>query len=200
VKKIIREWRKFSSNLPKTLLIFDFDDTLVTTRSKVRSKMTGKSMDSQEWDDFTRQSPDFDVGDYDFSDFMVVVEPEPIEKTTNLMISALKRGKSDSKVVILTARHDWEPVRDYFVKTLGVDIKVVAINGPHYSHIGGTDAEKKTKWVENQINKGYDQIKFWDNSIDNVNAVKGLAGRHPEVEIEVFLVKNAEKTTFKEME
>tara|TARA_R100000005_G_C4988899_1_gene196652 strand:+ start:1356 stop:1958 length:603 start_codon:yes stop_codon:yes gene_type:complete len=200
VKQILRKWRKFTSNLPKTLLIFDFDDTLVTTRSKVRSKITGKSMDSQEWDDFIRQNPDFNVDDYDFSDFTVVVEPEPIEKTINLMISALNRGKSDSKVVILTARHDWEPVRDYFVRTLGVDIKVVAINGPHYSHIEGSDAEKKAKWIENQINKGYDEIKFWDNSVENVNAAKKLANKHPDVKIDVFLVKNGEKTTFKEME
>ena len=200
MKTVLQKWRKFTSSLPKTLLIFDFDDTLVTTRSKVRSKITGKSMDSQEWDDFTRQNPDFSVDDYDFSDFTVVVEPEPIEKTINLMISALNRGKSDSKVVILTARHDWEPVRDYFVRTLGVDIKVVAINGPHYSHIEGSDAEKKAIWIENQINKGYDEIKFWDNSVENVNAAKKLANKHPDVKIDVFLVKNGEKTTFKEME
>ena len=203
MKALFENWRKSleeGRDEGRRLFIFDFDDTLVQTDGQIIHKPTGDRFDSAGWEEFKGQNPEATEDDFDFSEFRAVVNPQPIEKTLNLMTKIIKKLSSSDKVVILTARGVWEPIKDYLKDQFDVDIKIAAINSPDYSYLEGTAPEKKAGWVKNQLSKGFSDIFFWDDSIDNLHAVKSLENGHPGVSIKAYLVQNGDETVFKRLE
>ena len=85
------------------------------------------------------------------------------------------------RLTILTARAVYEPVRQFFKDSGYDDVFVVAL--------GDNDPQKKSDWIESQIQKGYNDILFLDDSLKNVEAVKKLKIKYPDIKMDIRVVK-----------
>ncbi len=165
----------------KKLRIFDFDDTLVKTKSfiYVKHKNGEKSkLSPGEYAVYDKKEGD----EFDYSDFEKVNEPEEIKKYTNLLRKFIEStGKIN--VAILTARGAYQPVREY-LKDIGMgDVYVAAL--------GDSDPQKKADWIEDKIKKHkFNDIYFVDDSHKNVKAVGELKTKYPDVTFKIQHVKH----------
>ena len=171
---INEDWQTQSGK--KKLRVFDFDDTIAETNSKIKIQHSNgeiEILNSEEYAKYQGQPGD----KFDFSDFdKVIRDATPIQNIINLLKNDLK--DPTNKVTVLTARMLAYPVRRY-LKTLGLDAYVVAV--------GGVEPELKANWIADHIeNKGYDDIVFIDDSEPNRIAIKALRNEYPGAKIEVF--------------
>ena len=162
----------------KKLRVFDFDDTLVKSNSKVYviNKGKKKTLTTGQFAIYKQKSGD----EFDFSDFDKVIEPKQIKSMFKVFKNIYKASGS-RRLTILTARASYKPVRQ-FLKDVGYnDVYVVAL--------GDDNPQKKSNWVKSQIEKGYDDILFFDDSNKNINAVKALGKKYPSIKLNTRLVK-----------
>jgi len=163
----------------KKLRVFDFDDTLVKTKSNIYVKNKDGKESKLTPGEYAVYEPK-DGDNFDFSDFESVKRPQEIKGVTRLLKNILRVGGSD--VVILTARSAYKPVKDY-LKDVGIDnIFVVALSD--------ADPQKKANWIEDKIKSGVDDVFFIDDSHKNVAAVKALAKKYPKVSLKVRHVQH----------
>ena len=163
--------------LEKKLRVFDFDDTLVKSNSKVFviNKGKKKTLTPGEFAIYNKKAGD----EFDFSDFDKVIEPKKIKAMFRVFKNIYKASGS-RRLTILTARAAYKPVRK-FLKDVGFnDVYVVAL--------GDSNPKKKADWIQGQIEKGYDNILFLDDSPKNVSAVKKLKGKYPNIKMDARVV------------
>ena len=149
----------------KKLRIFDFDDTLVKTKSHIYiTDKDGKKSKLTPGEYAVYEPKDGD--NYDFSDFEQVKQPQEIKGVTDLL-RKLAKAEGERSIVILTARGVYKPIKDY-LSDIGLrDIYVVALNS--------ADPQDKADWIEDKIdNEGYDDVYFADDSEKNVEATKAM--------------------------
>ena len=164
--------------LEKKLRVFDFDDTLVKSNSKVFviNKGKKKTLTPGEFAIYNKKPGD----EFDFSEFDKVIEPKQIKAMFRVFKNIYKASGS-RRLTILTARATYRPVRQ-FLKDVGFDdVYVVAL--------GDSNPKKKADWIESQIKKGYDDILFLDDSPKNVRVVKQLKRKYPKVRMDARVVK-----------
>ena len=164
--------------LEKKLRVFDFDDTLVKSNSKVFviNKGKKKTLTPGEFAVYNKKPGD----EFDFSDFDKVIEPKKIKAMFRVFKNIYKASGS-RRLTILTARAAYKPVRK-FLKDVGFnDVYVVAL--------GDSNPKKKADWIQGQIEKGYDNILFLDDSPKNVSAVKKLKQKYPNIKMDARVVK-----------
>jgi len=157
------------------LRVFDFDDTLVHTNSKIHviKKITGDKITMNPAQYAVYQPDEGDI--FDFSEFSGPIKSaKEFTKYTSIMRSMLNADGADRKVVVLTARADGKSVQDY-LKTIGIQVPVIAV--------GSSDPYKKSEWIEDQIAQGYDDVYFLDDSPKNIAAVNTLKTKYPQVKI-----------------
>jgi hypothetical protein len=168
--------KKASESLNEDKLrVFDFDDTLVHTNSKIHitKRATGEkiTMTPAEYAVYDEQEGDV----FDFSEFSGPIKSaKEFKKYTNVMRAMLNADGNDRKVVVLTARADSKSVEDY-LKTIGIQAPVIGV--------GSSDPYKKSQWIEDQIAQGYDDVYFLDDSTKNLAAVDQLKAKYPNVKI-----------------
>jgi hypothetical protein len=164
----------------KKLRVFDFDDTLVKTNSFVYVKHSDDKESKLTPGEYAVYEPK--SGDqFDFSDFQKVSQPQEIKGITKLLKTIVDK-EGERKIVILTARSAYKPVKDY-LRDIGLgDIYVVAL--------GDSDPQKKADWIEEKIKSGYKDVFFIDDSHKNVNAVKQLKNKYPDIKMRVQHVKH----------
>ena len=164
----------------KKLRVFDFDDTLVQTNSHIyithkdgkKSKLT-----PGEYAVYEPKSGD----KFDFSDFQKVKQPQEIKGVTDLL-RKLAKAEGERSIVILTARGVYKPIKDY-LSDIGLrDIYVVALNS--------ADPQDKADWIEQKIKEGYNDVFFIDDSRKNVQAVKALEKKYPNIKLQVRQVRH----------
>lgn len=164
----------------KKLRVFDFDDTLVQTNSNIyithkdgkKSKLT-----PGEYAIYEPKNGD----EFDFSDFEKVKQPQEVKGVTELL-KRIVRAEGERKIVILTARASYKPVKDY-LEDIGLrDIYVVAL--------ADSDPQKKADWIEQKIREGYNDVFFIDDSHKNVQAVKSLEKKYPNIKLQVRHVQH----------
>ena len=163
--------------LEKKLRVFDFDDTLVKSNSKVFLIRKGKKkeMTPGEFAIYKQKPGD----EFDFSEFDKVIEPKQIKSMFKVFKNIYKASGS-RRLTILTARAAYKPVRK-FLKDVGfTDVYVVAL--------GDANPQKKADWIESQIKKGYDDILFLDDSPKNVSLVKKLKQKYPNIKMDARVV------------
>lgn len=160
------------------LFVFDFDDTLVRTDSKVlvTNVITGRAFEltPAEFAGYIRETGD----EYDFSQFdNHVLNPKMISWTNNILRNAYKKH-GPSHVAILTARGRGQPVRDY-LDSIGIHgIKIAAINS--------NDPQDKARWLSRMIDRhDFDYVEFFDDNRGNVVAAQKLDAQHPDVRVVV---------------
>ena len=164
--------------LEKKLRVFDFDDTLVKSNSKVYVNNKGKrtTLTPGEFAIYNKRSGD----EFDFSDFDKVIQPKKI-KSMFKVFNNIYKASGSRRLTILTARAAYKPVRK-FLKDVGFsNVYVVAL--------GDSNPQKKADWIQSQIQKGYNDILFLDDSPKNVNVVKKLKQKYPNIKMDARVVK-----------
>ena len=150
----------------KKLRIFDFDDTLVQTKSHIyiRHKDGSKSkLTPAQYAVYDEKPGD----EFDFSDFSRVQEPTEIKRITNVLRKIVQ--KSSETVYILTARAAYKPIRQY-LKDIGVNTNKIYVVA-----LASNNPKDKADWIEDKIdNEGYDDIYFADDSKKNVDTAKKM--------------------------
>jgi hypothetical protein len=164
----------------KKLRVFDFDDTLVKTKSHIYIKHGDGKESKLTPGEYAVYEPTPD-DKFDFSDFEQVKQPQEIKGITNLLKRVVK-SEGERKVVILTARSAYQPVKDY--------LKDIGLEGIYVVALGDADPQKKADWIENKIKTGYNDVFFIDDSQKNVQAVSGLKKKYPDIKMKVQQVKH----------
>lgn len=146
----------------KTLHIYDFDDTLVKTKANVIVKKEDGSQYELNSHEFAMHK--LTPGEsYDFSNFDKVIHKSvPISRNIKQILQSLQTP--NIKTTVLTARRIAFPITKHLKDEYGVNVYVVAV--------GSSNPEVKADWIENQVDKGYVNVKFMDDSVKNLEAVK----------------------------
>ena len=152
----------------KKLRVFDFDETLVFTKSFIYVKQpNGKELKLTPGEYAVYQEKPGE--EYDFRDFYSVQEPQELKRITKVLKRIIYKSGGDG-VFILTARPQAvdKHVQKY-LKDIGINQKI-PVTG-----LQNNDPNAKADWIEDKIdNEGYDDVYFADDSIKNVNAVKKM--------------------------
>jgi hypothetical protein len=110
----------------RKLRIFDFDDTLVKSNSRV--KVTDKNgnerwLSAGEYAVYTQKPED----NMDFSEFKKVIDPKEIKAVTKILRNFYK-ANGNRTITILTARGVVQPIQD-FMRDIGIErINIVAVD------------------------------------------------------------------------
>lgn len=142
------------------LYIFDFDDTLAVTDSRVKVIRNGQEilMTSREFAYFPF-NPSTDQ--LDFGDFQRA-QGTLIKDTVAEMQRAMQDGHD---VFIVTARAIAGPVEEFLTSEIGSHPPVVATAG----------SEGKTPWLKNQLSKEeYQRVVVYEDCKKNIRALKDV--------------------------
>lgn len=167
---MIKLYDILAEDVIKKVRIFDFDDTLVKTDSYIyvtHQDGTKSTMTPGDYAMYVEKPGD----KFDFSDFDKVSNPTLIKQNVRMLRQQAKEGK---KIVILTARSQFAPIKKFFER-----LKLT----PYVVALGHSDPQKKADYIEDLIKKGYNDIAFIDDSIKNVQAVEALRYKYPKVKL-----------------
>lgn len=164
----------------KKLRVFDFDDTLVRTKSFIYVKHKDGKQSKLTPGEYAVYEPK--AGDqFDFCDFEKVKQPQEIKGVTKLLKRIVAK-EGERKIVILTARAAYQPIKKY--------LRDIGLGGIYVVALGDADPQKKADWIEDKIKKGYDDVFFIDDSHKNVAAVGQLKTKYPDIKMRVQHVKH----------
>lgn len=158
--------------------VFDFDDTLVHTKSHVYLTTAAGEHRALTPGEYAVYDPA--PGDtFDYSEFDSVNSPSPITHMLLKLKYAIRNVGLDN-VFILTARGAPEPIR-MFLGEMGITgIDIVAL--------GNSDPQSKADVIKDEIlARGVKLVKFYDDSSKNIAAVKALR-RDPELSTDVQIM------------
>jgi hypothetical protein len=145
------------------LYIFDFDDTLAITDSRVRVGRNGQDfwMTSREFAEFPLKPGD----DIDFSDFSRA-QGTLIQDTVSVMLEMMNRGED---VFIVTARAVSGPVEDWLNDEIGQSPPIVATAGSH----------GKKPWLLGQLRRvPYQRVIVYEDCTHNIRSLKEAVEEH----------------------
>ena len=178
ITEILKEYRDDLSKL----VIFDIDDTLVHTQTKVHVVNDGEFVKSLNSHDFTHYK--LQPGEqFDFENFRNAHDFFHNSKPIIPMMNQLKQDiATGNKVVMVTARADFDD-RELFLDTFrkyGVDMDRV-----HVYRAGNMTGkiqteEKKKIIIRNLLNKGdYTKAIMYDDAIPNLESFVELKDEYP---------------------
>tara|TARA_Y100000004_G_scaffold132340_1_gene149414 strand:+ start:722 stop:9733 length:9012 start_codon:yes stop_codon:yes gene_type:complete len=154
----------------KGISVFDFDDTLARSNSKVGVTMPDGSKRKINATEFALESADLEAAGakFDFSEFNKVIEGK---KGPLFDLAMRRQDKFTSKdIFILTARPQEAAYAIHaFLKGMGLNIPINNIVG-----LADGRPEAKADWVANKIKDGYNDFYFADDAYKNVKAVQQL--------------------------
>jgi predicted chitinase len=166
---------------PRKLVVFDIDDTLVYTQTKVHVIKDDKVVNSLNSHDFTHYK--LKPGEsFDFGDFSNAKEFFDNSKPNIPMMNQLKRDiNTGNKVVMVTARSDFDD-KELFLDTFrkfGVDIDKVHVYRAGNSKQGTTE-ERKKQIIDSLLNKDdYTKAIMYDDAKPNLHTFVELKKDHP---------------------
>lgn len=161
-------------NLPehpiRGISVWDFDDTLATTKSNVLYTMPDGTKGKMNATEFALDSDKLSEAGakFDFSEFEKVMKG----KKGPMFEKAVARNKKfgNSNVYILTARPaNAKYAIHEFLKGIGLNIKLNNIVG-----LGDGTAIAKARWVVGKVAEGYNDFYFADDAYKNVAAVQSV--------------------------
>ena len=153
----------------KKARVFDFDDTIARSKSKVFAEKDGKRK-TLTAEDFAKQGEKLisEGWKMDFTDFNKVVEGKkgPLFD----LIKTMKEAPGDRDIFILTARAPESQKAIYeFMKAMGVEIPLENITG-----LGRSEGKAKADWIVDKASEGYNDFYFADDAKSNVKAVRDV--------------------------
>jgi len=171
----------------KGISVFDFDDTLATTKSMVGVTMPDGTETKIDATEFAKTGEDLleQGATFDFSDFSKVVDGKPGPLIAKLDKAIKKFGNKD--VFVLTARPANSASAIYeFLKGLGYEIPLENITG-----LANSAPEAKAQWMVDKAAEGYNDFYFTDDAYKNVKAVQDA--------MKVLDVKSKERIVYKDI-
>ena len=176
---------------PKKLVIFDIDDTLVKTDTKVDVVKGGKVIKQLNSHDFThyklQPGEEFDFGRFrDAKEFFTKAKP------ILPMIGKLKHDiATGNKVIMVTARSDFND-RDLFLDTFerfGIDMsKVHVYRAGNIKDRLPTEVKKKVIIRKVLDNNDYNKAIMYDDALPNLDLFLSLKDEHPGVKFYAWYV------------
>ena len=169
---------------PSKLIIFDIDDTLVYTQTKVHVVKNGQVVKSLNSHDFTHYK--LQPGEeFDFKDFRNAKEFFDNSTPNIPMIDQLKQDiATGNKTVMVTARADFND-QELFLDTFrkyGIDMSKVHVYRAGNITSNHSTEEKKKLIIRNLLNSGnYTKAIMYDDSKPNLHAFMELKQEYPNV-------------------
>jgi len=152
----------------KKIRVFDFDDTLARTKSKIGYTMPDGTTGKIDAETFAKNAGIMEAegATWDFSEFSKVMDGKkgPLFEVAKKIQEV--RGSED--IFVLTARpaDAAGPIKE-FLGSLGLDIPLNNITG-----LGDGSPQAKAGWIVGKAANGYNDFYFTDDAIGNVKAVK----------------------------
>ena len=166
VDEALNVGRKLNAPIKK-IRIFDFDDTLARSNSKVIAIKDGQKteMDAESFASNGAQML-ADGFSFDFTDFNIVRDgkPGPLLDIAKKIQAA--RGTDDVFVLTARAPESQGPIKK-FLDSVGLNIPLSNITG-----LGQSTGAAKAKWVVEKAAEGYNDFYFADDAYQNVKAVR----------------------------
>jgi hypothetical protein len=162
----------------RTLRVFDFDDTIAKTNSKVGVTEIDNQTNQQIKDKYFINAGQYALMEkdptktykFDYSDFANVNDPKLIDQTFSILKNVVKKIREEEGIpaVILTARgHDANHNIRKFLHSLGITIPVKTLDT--------SDPEAKSGWIkQTMLDRNIPHVEFFDDSIKNVKIVSSL--------------------------
>lgn len=171
---VLRKAKVVSSNKKapkKKARVFDFDDTLAKTDSKVLYKLPDGTEGSLDANQFAEQYNSLkDAGaTFDYSEFNQVKKGE--KGPLALLAKKMVDSKGERDIFVLTARpgESAEAIKTFLRAVLGISIPLKNITG-----LADGSPGAKAFWVAEKVSEGYNDIFFADDSKANVDAVNNM--------------------------
>lgn len=157
----------------KRITVFDLDDTLVSTSAKIRviDAATGReiaALTPSQFNKFEKDNAHFLNFD-DFESFEILKQGKPLK--TFLILQKLYY--SGGEIAIVTARSSRKLISDFFLEH-GIKLKrnlIFAVNDPEAGFTGHV-YDRKKQAIEQLVEKGYNDLLFYDDYLPNLTAVK----------------------------
>mgnify|MGYP001613555500 CR=1 FL=1 len=165
-KRVAFRWKQAAA---RKLVVYDFDDTLVSSKAAVSVHKAGGESITMDSATFAHFKP-VDGDKLDFGAFNDVVRPRKIKKNFDALRKNVEAGH---RVVILTARPKGaSSAVKKFMAAQGIDsLEVVAL--------ASSDPYDKARWIDKAIeDEGHDEVEFYDDSTANANAVGEHGKKH----------------------
>ena len=176
------------------LTIFDIDDTLFRTQSKVHVMKNGKSikkLSPAEFNSYKLKSGE----EFDYHEFVsskkFYEEARPIRRMLNKLRAILVniKKKPGSKMILLTARRNFDD-KELFLKTFkkhGIDIDNIRVE--RAGNIPKKPETAKKIIVNDYLKKGnFKRVRLFDDHVGNLKSFMKLKDKFPEVEFIPYLV------------
>ena len=171
---ILRKAKSEASNTKnptKKARVFDFDDTLAKTDSKVLYTLPDGTEGSLDATQFAEEYNSLKEAGatFDYSEFNQVKKGSkgPLANLAKRFTEAA----GDRDVFVLTARPNEaaEAIQEFLRSTLGISIPLKNITGLENGTPGA-----KAMWIAEKVSEGYNDIFFADDSKSNVEAVEKM--------------------------
>ncbi len=156
--------------MEKTLYIFDFDDTLITSEARVVVNHEDGShsfLNGMEFANYERRQGD----EFDFSDFEIY-PPQgkvilPIFKRLQFVIN----NEGLDNVAVVSARLDPVPIRQFLIKHgMPKELTIAAV--------GSIDQDSKGKFVHELLKKGnQNHVHVFEDNFKNIESIKKTCKR-----------------------
>ena len=167
---------------PRKLVVFDIDDTLVHTQTRVhviRDGCVTKSLNSHDFTHYRLQPGE----QFDFEDFRNAREFFEKSRPIIPMMNQLKQDiNTGNRVVMVTARADFDD-RELFLDTFrkyGVDMSRVHVYRAG-NMTGATTEEKKKKIIRDLLDRNqYTKAIMYDDAVPNLNSFMELKQEYPD--------------------
>ena len=167
--KVQKEMRKKNiTPFGRGISVWDFDDTLATTKSNVLYTLPGGIKGKLNAEEFAKRGDELleQGAEFDFSEFEKVMKGAK----GPMFEKAMERNKrfGNESVFILTARPANSATAIHeFLKGIGLNIKLENIVG-----LGNSTAQAKADWIKSMVAEGYNDFYFADDAYKNVEAVQ----------------------------
>lgn len=177
------------------LTIFDIDDTLFHTTAKIKVVKNGnvvKTLDNQQFNNYKLQpGEEFDFGEFRSAE-KFNKESQPMDRMI-AKLNAILRNAGDSKVIMLTARADFDN-KDLFLDTFrkhGINIDLIHVHRAGNLSGDAIPAEKKAVFVRRYLDTGkYGRVRMYDDSMTNLKVFNTLQQEYPNVKFSAYFVNH----------
>lgn len=194
--KKFKDYLEETKDLPGTLNVFDIDDTLFHTTAKITVLKDGKpvkELTNQEFNTYKLEPGE----SFDFSQFRdsekFYHESVPISRMLNKARAILKNMRPNSKVIIVTARADFNDKNrflDTFRKHKFPIDRVRVERAGNINDIHGV-AIKKTIIIRNYLNTNiFNKVRLFDDSMENLRVFLKLKSEFPNIKFEAYFANS----------
>ena len=189
-REFVNESRLFEAKYDK-INIFDVDDTLVVTNSKIKvtDNKTGKiyELTPKEFNEYEAKAH-HDLDFTDFGDPDILKAGKIIDWVFNILKATMKKGK---RVGIITARGDAQLIYDFLIHH-GVDVNpkyIFAINDPIQKFEGDSISKRKIEAFQRLMDMGFRDFTFFDDDKENIKLAQELDKSNKDIKLKTRLIK-----------